>query len=89
MMGYGEGELKGKNYMEFVPPEDMEGDERSYDEWLVRHGDIHSPEERLLTNSGKIMGPVTGSAVRDDSGRLKFGIDSSRTSPSRRRSWRA
>ena len=75
MMGYGEGELKGKNYMDFVPPEDMEGDERSYDEWLVRHGDIHSLEGRLLTNSGKIIWVrVTGSAVRDDSGRLKFGI---------------
>ena len=75
LMGYGMEEMRGKRFSEFAVPEEGEAEGRMYLELIDGGRDTYTMERRFLTKGGKVIwARVTGSAVRDDHGKLMFGV---------------
>ncbi len=75
MLGYTMGEVRGRRFTEFMPPEEAGREEGLYREMVEQGRDTYSMERRLIAKGGtETRVRMTASAVRDGSGRLLFGV---------------
>lgn len=75
VLGHSMEELRGRHFAEFALPGEAEEEEDFFKEMKEGRRDTYSIERKVLTKGGKeIWARVTGSAVRDSTGRLRYGV---------------
>lgn len=75
MLGYSGAELSGKAFTEITHPEDIEKDVRLFRQLIEGRRRSYQIEKRYIRSDGAVVwGRLTGSIIRDDAGRVLFGI---------------
>jgi diguanylate cyclase (GGDEF)-like protein/PAS domain S-box-containing protein len=75
MLGYSAEELRQMTFAEFTHPEDIAADLDLFRQLVAGKRDSYQMEKRFVRKDGSIVwGRLTASAVRDDHGRMLFGI---------------
>lgn len=75
MLGYSAEELGGMSFAEFTHPDDLEGDNKLFQEMITGRRDSYQLEKRHIRKDGKpIWVRLTNSLIRDEQGNPKFTI---------------
>ncbi len=75
VLGYTSEELSQRSFMDVTHPEDIEPDLTLAQELFAGQRDVYKLEKRFICKNGEVRwGRLTGTAVRDENGNVRFGV---------------